>query len=430
MNSKEQKTRKGTDEIRETIDTTIKEIRNIPDIKSNQLGLNTEKIKDDLIPQLEKQKNRLDDFDKIDEYIDNIRKEIINPVNEVIEKNSATSRKVNILFGAVGVAGTLFTMIGLYIALKGNGQPDNSNSSRSPSHIEKNEANNRGIQDKQNSFKELRGLFSDNFSKECLDLTVTVKEQIGKIEKDLPKANNKELEISRDELLKSTIAIESNGCTNRFITNGLYDDIYKVTAAICYKIDDNTILSALIGQYNELEYEKDKEAKFTLDLFSIELEYKESNNENKYIEELKGLYDKKEVVNIISPTTLREVALKSYLKKKIDEIELKSEKEKFEVWVFDAPKIQNSQVSPFVKELQNDGFKKVIKKGVIDGTWQIPWMYYKNSTVRNSPLYEKVVGMRNKYNIKRSPEIYTNSKYGIIKNYFELNENLKIIVIL
>ncbi len=100
------------DHLKDAISNSISKVESIPEIKIE--SFDTVKLKEEVIPLLEGARTRLADLEYINENLDGIRNEIIEPVFGVINAKSKYSNVLailGILFGGIGV---ILTALAIY----------------------------------------------------------------------------------------------------------------------------------------------------------------------------------------------------------------------------------------------------------------------------------------------------------------------------
>lgn len=409
---------KGTNQFRDIIDKTIEEILKMPGITSDDLGIDTNKIKRDLIPQLQKQKERLNDFDRIEDNIAGIRNEIIEPVNQEIRKNSSSSRKLNFFLGTFSIIGAILTIYGLL-------RPNLDSSAPLPKETKTQTVSKEKITDNpDNTLSNLSNIFSG--SKECYAFFEEIRNNIKIINEDVLGDDNQKIIQSRDNLLMLLATKANLDCEEKLQANGLMDEIYQSLAIACFKTNSYNELGELIANYNTLDYDKQSDIENTIRILLIEKEFIESQDEKKYVEELTKMKSLKG--SIISPETFQDIPLKNYVTSRISSAKSRIEKKEFEIWVYDAPKIKGSPISKYIQNLKDQGYKKVIRKGNIKGDWEIPFIYYRDTNTKNSNSFKNIRSISRKFGIYRNAESFTQSNYAQIRNSKNIND-LKIVIL-
>lgn len=98
------------EQLNQSIDELVERVKQIPLIKGEKFD--SEELKQKVLPILNNAKDRLADFDKINENIEGVRNEIINPVVKTIKEKSKSNTVfsiISLLFGIAGIVLTVYT---------------------------------------------------------------------------------------------------------------------------------------------------------------------------------------------------------------------------------------------------------------------------------------------------------------------------------
>ena len=109
MEKLEGKKMKELEEIKKSIKDNINTVYTIPPFTYGNYS--DTQLKADIIPLLENAMNRICGFEKINASLDEIRYDIINPVNETIQKNQEKSKLLAYLGIFSGLVGVFLTVI-------------------------------------------------------------------------------------------------------------------------------------------------------------------------------------------------------------------------------------------------------------------------------------------------------------------------------
>ena len=99
-------------EIKKSILDSIDKVFNLPKVEVGDFS--TEKLKDEVIPLLKDAERRIYDIEVINDNINGIRNEIINPVNATIKQKSKRSNwlaMIGIISGLIGLILTLYLFL-------------------------------------------------------------------------------------------------------------------------------------------------------------------------------------------------------------------------------------------------------------------------------------------------------------------------------
>ena len=409
------------DEVKMKIKDAFALIEKIPDFRLD--NVKGKDIKIDLSNALKDLQKRTEGIAKINENLGAVRREIINPVNDIIEKSyqkikksSEEGNKLSKFGFVVGIVGLMLTVFNFFpwnklIQQKKHNQVtieqnifENQDLDEISAIIKGQSFNNEISIDSSKLLKEIHEIENMINLNSIID-TRAIHERRLKLIVFFNQLYEKNI---KDNEILSTITY------GIIICDSVIDDwerIFRLSYTIINGgISSNTTYESAIQVYRAEALIKTKDL-----LFESRKIYRKILNQNN----LKN-------IQFLSPNNRKLEFIEVVSKRRLKQIESILYKKKIEIFVYDSKSENRSQ--GLVEKFKKNGFVNVKNKGNWNVKFDFPFIYYRNLDDVKSSVNTQITSYLNDSFLYK--EHFKKSKIKRIQQLFKQNQNLTFVIVL